>query len=283
MDAMSANGRLLVNADDLGLHADIDRGVLECVERGRVQSVSFAATGRTVDWNRLRELIHHGVLVGLHVVLVGEPWASDGRLIRGWKELVKQLLLPGRAMKDAVVGEVRRQFQLCSENGLDPHSLSHVDSHQHVHALNGVWQPCLRLAHEHGIPRIRVPWCPSLLVIKKNLAGLALQMMARRRATEVSGFLACLGLAHSGRNTAAIFSNELEHAAHAGRPDIELVTHPGVNSSDLQSRYADWHFDWNRERDALLSTQFAEAVSASGYKFFAPATGSLPSSPGEGY
>jgi predicted glycoside hydrolase/deacetylase ChbG (UPF0249 family) len=271
---MSANGRLLVNADDFGLHADIDRGILECIKRGRVQSVSFAATGRTLDWNKLRELIRHGVYVGLHVVLVGEPWASDGRLIRGWKELVKQLLLPGRAMKDAVAGEVRRQFQLCSENGLDPGKLSHVDSHQHVHALNAVWQPCLRLAHEHGIPRIRVPWCPSLQMIKKNVAGFALQMMARRRAAEVRGFLACLGLAHAGHNTATIFSDELEHAAHAGRPDVELIAHPGVNSPDLESRYPDWHFDWNRERDALLSPQFAEAVSTSGYKFVTPASDS---------
>jgi chitin disaccharide deacetylase len=266
---MSVNGRLLVNADDFGLHTDIDRGILECIECGRVQSVSFAATGRTVDWNKLRELIRHGVRVGLHVVLVGEPWASGGRLLRGWKDLVKQLLLPGRTMKDAIDGEVRRQFQLCSDNGLDPRSLSHVDSHQHVHALKGVWQPCLRLAHEHGIPRIRVPWCPSPQLIKKNVAGFALQVIAHRRAAEVCGFLPCLGLAQAGRNTAAIFSNELEHAVHAGRPDIELVVHPGVNTPDLESRYADWHFDWNRERDALLSTQFAEAVNASGYKFLA--------------
>lgn len=262
---MSDNGRLLVNADDLGLHADIDRGILECIERGRVRSVSFAATGRTVDWNKLRELIRHGVCIGLHIVLVGEPWASDGRLLRGWKDLAKQLLLTGRVMGNAVDGEVSRQFQICSENGLDPRSLSHIDSHQHVHVLNGVWQPCLRLAHEHSIPRIRVPWCPSLHVIKKNLAGFALQMIARRRAAEVSGFLACLGLAHAGHNTAAIFSRELEHAAQAGRFDLELVAHPGVNTPELESRYAGWHFDWNREREALLSKQFGEAVSARGY------------------
>lgn len=262
---MSGNGHLLVNADDFGLHADIDRGILECIERGRVQSVSFAATGQTVDWSKLRELIRHGVRVGLHVVLVGEPWASDGRLVRGWKELVKQLLLPGQAMKDAVDREVRRQFQLCSENGLDPRALSHIDSHQHVHALTGVWQPCLHLAHEHGIPRIRIPWCPSLRLIKKSLAGITLQVIARHRAAEVGGFLPCLGLAHAGRNTAAIFSDELEHAGRAGRPDIELVAHPGVNTPDLESRYAEWHFHWDRERDALLSTQFAEAVNASGY------------------
>ena len=268
---MSTNNRLLVNADDFGLHADIDRGILACIERGRVQSVSFAATGRCVDWKKLQELTRHGVCVGLHVVLVGEPWASDGRLVRGWKELVRQLLFGGREMEEAVEREICRQFELCRENELDPRKLSHVDSHQHVHALSGVWEPCRRLAREHGIPRIRVPWCPSLHVIKKSLGGLALQTIARYRAAEVRGFLPCLGLAHAGNNTSAILSNELQHAAKAERRDIELVAHPGVNTPDLESRYADWQFDWNREREALLSTQFAEAVCASGYTFAAPA------------
>src|SRR6266849_2355946 len=94
---MSDSAMLLVNADDFGLHKDIDRGILDCIEHGSVQSVSFSAVGRTVDWNKLLELIRHGVRVGLHITLVGEPWASDGRLVPGWKHLVKQLLVPARA------------------------------------------------------------------------------------------------------------------------------------------------------------------------------------------
>jgi predicted glycoside hydrolase/deacetylase ChbG (UPF0249 family) len=271
---MSRIGRLLVNADDFGLHADIDRGILECIERGRVQSVSFAATGRSVDWSALRELIRRGVYIGLHVVLVGEPWASDGRLLHGWKDLAKQLLFPGRTMKDAVDREVRRQFQLCSENGIDPSSLSHVDSHQHVHTFKDIWEPCIRRMGEYGIRRIRVPWCPSIHLIKKNVAGLTLQILAHHRAADVPGFLPCLGLAQAGRNSTASFCNELVYAARASRPDIELVVHPGITTPDLESCYPGWHFDWSCERNALLSTQFAEAVNANGYAFFAPAGGS---------
>ncbi len=262
---MSDSAMLLVNADDFGLHKDIDRGILDCIEHGSVQSVSFSAVGRTVDWNKLLELIRHGVRVGLHITLVGEPWASDGRLVPGWKHLVKQLLVPGRAMKDAVEVEVRRQFELCSQNGLDPGELSHVDSHQHVHVFTGVWQPCFDLVREYRIPRIRVPWCPSLSLIKKSLGGIALQTIARSRAAIVGGFLPCLGLAHAGRNTVAILSGELAHTARAGRHDVELVVHPGVNTPDLESRYGGWHFDWSRERDTLLSSQFGEAVIAGGY------------------
>jgi chitin disaccharide deacetylase len=267
---------LLVNADDFGLHADINRGIAECVDRGRVQSVSFSAIGRAMDWKKLQEWSRHGVFVGLHVTLVGEPWVTDGRILHSWRDLAAQLLLRPRAIREDVNREMRRQFQLCADNGIDPHTLSHVDSHQHVHVLSGVWQPCIALASEYGIPRIRVPWCPSLKVMKKNLGGIVLQAISRHHANEVNAPLACLGLAHAGCNTVATFSYELNCAARAvgnfHSHGVELVVHPGVNSLDLESQYGDWRFDWTREREALLSPQFAESVAANGYAFANPGT-----------
>src|SRR5271155_2522228 len=99
MSDPSYNSYLLVNADDFGLHPDINRGISECVERGRVQSVSFSATGQAVDWKKLQEWARHGVFVGLHVTLVGQPWATDRRTLHSWKDLVAQLLLRGRAIR----------------------------------------------------------------------------------------------------------------------------------------------------------------------------------------
>jgi predicted glycoside hydrolase/deacetylase ChbG (UPF0249 family) len=261
---MPANPALLVNADDLGLHPDIDRGIFDCIEKGRVQSVSFSPQGKTIDWKKLLELQRAGVRVGLHVTLVGEPWLSDGRLIAGWKHLIKQLISPLHQMRRDVEAEIVRQFEFCSENGLDPATLSHVDSHQHVHVFGGVWQPCLRLVRQYGIPRLRVPWSPSWRIIKKNIGGIALQTLALRRRRPAPGFLPCLGLAHAGHNTADIFAAEL---GSANRKDLELCVHPGVNTPELEQRYADWHFDWTGERDALLSQEFADAVAANGLRF----------------
>jgi predicted glycoside hydrolase/deacetylase ChbG (UPF0249 family) len=261
---MPANSVLLVNADDLGLHGDIDRGIFDCVEKGRVQSVSFSPQGRTVDWKKLLELQRAGVRVGLHLTLVGEPWITDGRVVPGWKDLVKKLMLPSQQMRQIVETEIARQFAHCLDNGLDPSTLSHVDSHQHVHVFDGVWQPCLRLAKQYRIRRVRVPWSPSLRLIKKNVGGIALQTLARRRRAAAPGFLSCLGLAHAGHNTAAIFSDELKCASGA---DVEICVHPGINTPDLEQRYADWRFDWTGERDALLSQQFADAVASNGFKF----------------
>jgi predicted glycoside hydrolase/deacetylase ChbG (UPF0249 family) len=261
---MSAKPILLVNADDLGLHADIDRGIFDCIDKGRVQSVSFSPQGQSIDWKKLVSLQQQGVRVGLHVTLVGEPWLTDGRLVGGWKELVKQMVFSPAPMRCDVEREIARQFEVCADNGLNPATLSHVDSHQHVHVFGGIWQPCLSQAKKYGIPRLRVPWSPSLGAIKKNIGGIALQAIARRRRRDMPGFLPCLGIAYAGHNTASIFRGEL---ACAGKTDIELVVHPGVNTPDLERRYADWRFDWTGERDALLSQEFADAVAARGFGF----------------
>jgi len=261
---------LLVIADDFGLHPDIDRGILECVERGRVQGISFCPTGRSLEWKKLVELMDQGTHVGLHLTLVGEPWSTDGRIITDWQDLVRQLFLKGRPMQAAVGEEIRRQLLLCAENGADPRRLSHVDSHQHVHVLPGLWDVCMEQARKYGIRRIRVPRCPTLRTLKRSVGGMALQSLAWLRARDVDRSLACLGLAHAGRNSPATLSDELHDAALAGHPDVELVAHPGRNSRHLQTRYAKWKFDWDSERNALLSAEFAEAVERNGYSFADP-------------
>jgi chitin disaccharide deacetylase len=260
MGGKDSMNTVLVNADDFGLHADIDRGILDCIDAGVLQSISFSVVGKSLDWNRVRDLQHRGIRTGLHVTLVGEKWLSDGRLVRDWRELVKRLTFGGKSMRDAVAAETRLQLQKSLDNGVTP---SHIDSHQHVHAFNGVWQPCEQIARELNI-RIRIPACAKLRVIKKNLGGIALQVLSKRRARHVQRWLPCLGLAHAGHNTADIFAHELD--ASRGQ-DIELVVHPGVNTPSLESRYADWHFNWTGERDALLTQQFRDALARNNFTF----------------
>ncbi len=48
------------------------------------------------------------------------------------------------------------------------------------------------------------------------------------------------------------------------------MAHPGRNTKDLQTRYSAWKFDWDSEREALLSAEFADAVEHDGYSFAGP-------------
>src|SRR6266851_2555633 len=141
---------------------------------------------------------------------------------------------------------------------------------KHVHVLAGLWELCLAQAKGHGIRRIRVPWCPTLRIIRRSVGGIALQSLAKLRVQQVGAFLPCLGLAHTGHYTSATLSEELQYAAAAGRSDLELVAHPGRGTKDLQTRYSAWKFDWDPEREALLSAEFADAVEHDGYCFGGP-------------
>ncbi|CAN5475626.1 hopanoid biosynthesis-associated protein HpnK [soil metagenome] len=258
---------VLINADDFGLHPDIDRGILECIDAGVVQSISFAPQGESLNWSQLAELRSRGVRVGLHITLVGEPWLTDGRVVAGWKDLVRQLASPtgsGRLMKQAVEREINAQVELCKRNRI---AISHIDSHQHVHAFPGVWQPVLNAAQRIGSPRIRVPKCPSLKVIKKNVGGIALQMLSSRLGSRVGGFLPILGLAHAGHNKLEIYQRGFNAVKGI---DVELCVHPGVNTPSLELKYANWHFNWTAERDALLDPRFAQMLESHGYQFAPP-------------
>jgi predicted glycoside hydrolase/deacetylase ChbG (UPF0249 family) len=223
-----------------------------------VGSVSFCPQGRSLDWATLRQLRAARKKAGLHVTLVGEPWGSRQMLLSDWKDLTTQLLTGGKGFVSLVESEVRWQLQQAIDNGVMP---DHLDSHQHVHVLPGIWETCHRLAIEAGIPRVRVPACPNWRAMKRTPAGLVLQGLSRLRGGKAPGYLPCIGLASAGHNTASILRAEL--AACEGK-DVEIVVHPGVNTPELASTY-DWGFDWTGERDALLSDDFRRTLALTGY------------------
>jgi predicted glycoside hydrolase/deacetylase ChbG (UPF0249 family) len=251
--------RLLVNADDFGLHPDINRGVLECVDRGVVRSLSVVATGRTIDWlvvGRLRQ--SGGARVGMHLTLVGEPWLTRATAVPDRWALVRELVRRGPQMAEAIHAEAVAQLGRFLDHGIRP---DHLDSHQHVHVLPVVWPVCVRLAEQYGIPRIRLPLAPSWRLARRTPSGVLLQQLAKRRARTLPDLLPCIGLAQSGRNTAIRLAHELQVAR--GR-DVELVAHPGDTTPELANLYR-WGYDWSGEREALLSAEFWRAVEENGF------------------
>jgi hypothetical protein len=60
-----------------------------------------------------------------------------------------------------------------------------------------------------------------------------------------------------------VYEHEFSCLSETG--DVELCVHPGINTPQLEQRYADWRFDWTGERDALLSPRFHESIDRAGY------------------
>jgi predicted glycoside hydrolase/deacetylase ChbG (UPF0249 family) len=125
---------LIVNADDLGLAPEVDRGVLRAALAGRVTSATLMVTmpGAEGGAHTARRLAALGVSVGLHVDLV------TGRRVD-----------PRDA--DAVLAEVRDQAaRFETLVGRPP---THLDSHKHTHRdFEPVRVAVAEVAHRLGAP-----------------------------------------------------------------------------------------------------------------------------------
>jgi len=133
---------LVVNADDFGQSAGINRGVIVAHRSGIVTSASLM-----VRWPRAAEAVrlageHRGLGLGLHFD-AGEWWFDGAE----WRPLYRVVSTDD---EEAVRGEARRQLDTFRElTGRDP---THLDSHQHVHRSEPVQTVLAGIASELGIP-----------------------------------------------------------------------------------------------------------------------------------
>ncbi len=133
---------LIVNADDFGRSAGVNRGIVDAFERGIVTSASLM-----VRWPDAAEAAAYArrrrdLSVGLHVDL--SEWEHrDNRWIA-----VYELADPDDAAR--VEYEVRAQLDVF--RALMDSDPTHLDSHQHVHLQEPVRSVVRRLALELAVP-----------------------------------------------------------------------------------------------------------------------------------
>jgi len=262
--------RLIVNADDFGLSAGVNRGVLEAHETGVVSSVSVLvnAPGWTDAAQRLRDLSSPSfpeLGVGLHLNLTtGRPVSCGGSLcdartgqLHPFGTFVARALAGRIAPRDVAI-ECTAQLSRLRDAGL---VVTHVDSHRHVHALPGVWGPVVETARREGIPVVRVPlepwglnplnWRASL---KKTVLHLAWRVASRggiplRRADHFVGISLQGGRGFLRRLLAAI--------DHLQPGTTELMVHPGYPDGDLAG-WDDYRAPRAQELAALIRPEVRE-------------------------
>ena len=264
--------KLVVTADDVGLHPGMTRGALAACDAGIVTAVSVAAVGRAFE-PAVEELRSRPRLdVGIHLTLVGErPLAPperipslvgrDGALLPGYSALARRSFLGGLA-KAEVEAELRCQIERLLATGLP---VVHVNAHQHLHVLPAVFAIVLRLAEEHGIRFVRIPAEPAVPWTPRGaqIAALnALGRRARRRLKSLGRTAAVertIGIADAGHLTV----ERLRRALAGAGGTNELVCHPGVGGADLAAEY-DWDYDWDAETAALCDPEVPEMLRSAG-------------------
>ncbi len=150
-----------MNADDLGLSSAINAGILQAHIHGIVTSTSIVASGQAFDEGVELANQHPSLGVGVHLTLVEENSVSQNVpslaphevLPATYGQLVKNVLA-GRIRLSDIEKEFRAQIEKCLLAGLNP---THLDSHQHTHALPLIFPIAIRIANDYRITGIRIP------------------------------------------------------------------------------------------------------------------------------
>jgi predicted glycoside hydrolase/deacetylase ChbG (UPF0249 family) len=267
---------LIVNADDLGLHEDLNRGIYLAHTEGIVTSASVVACGEAFD--HASTIIQEcGELdVGVHLTLIEERplcpateipslVGPDGRFLPSYRHLAARILM-GAVSRAEVRRELRAQIERVIAAGCRP---SHLDGHQHVHMLPPVWHVTRELAGEFGIRWIRVPHFRSLFRSPKSLFDpffrLGLNILSATTTSLTSRAeprIRTAGLHLTGR----LGEGDLLRIVAALRPGIsEIVTHPGIKTPALAARYH-WNYEFSMELAALTAPQIIAVLRSNGVK-----------------
>ncbi|MGA9308136.1 MAG: ChbG/HpnK family deacetylase [Candidatus Sulfotelmatobacter sp.] len=250
--------RLIVNADDFGFTAGINRAIVEAHTRGIVTSTTLMANGRAFDDAVRSAATVPRLSVGCHVVLIdGMPVLdaeqlpsitttdSSGPRFRDGLKSFAARALAGRLNPCEIEMEVSAQIRRLQSAGV---TVSHVDTHKHTHLFPAVLRPLLRAARACGVGAIRNPFGPSKPL--KSTALLArpglwvryaevriLRTLAAkfREAVKREGFVTpdgTLGIVVTGALDEKLFRGI---AAIIPEGTWEFVCHPGYNDADLTS------------------------------------------------
>jgi predicted glycoside hydrolase/deacetylase ChbG (UPF0249 family) len=262
--------RLVVTADDVGLHDGMTRGALAAHDAGVVTAVSVAAVGRAFEpaVELLRE--RPAIDVGIHFTLVGERPLSppgripslvgrDGALLPGYPALARRWVSGGIAAGE-IAAELRLQLERLLATGLQ---VVHANAHQHLHVLPPVFEAVLRLAEEHGIRFVRIPAEPALAWTPRGAQLALLNHLGRRARRRLTGRAEAvertIGLMDAGHLTVERLGRALAGAGETG----ELVCHPGLDDRNLAAAYA-WDYAWSAETAALCDPRVPAMLRDSG-------------------
>jgi hopanoid biosynthesis associated protein HpnK len=250
--------RLIVNADDFGFTAGVNRAIVEAHTRGIVTSSTLMANGRAFeDAVHLAKTVPR-LSVGCHVVLIdGEPVLDEARLPSitaahlngaGFRDGLKSFAiraLAGRLNPAEIEAEASAQIRKLQSAGI---SVSHVDTHKHTHLFPAVLRPLLRAAEACGIGAVRNPFGPrkplqstELLARPSLWTRYAEVRILRTLSTRFSDAARHEGFATPDGTLGIVVTGALDEKLFRAIASVipegtwEFVCHPGYNDDDLKS------------------------------------------------
>jgi len=241
--------RLIVNADDFGLTAGVNRAIVEAHTQGVVTSSTLMANGSA--FSDAVQIAPATLSVGCHVLLVdGRPISNsreipsltntvDGTFEKGIGSFAVRALC-GRIRAQDIEAEATAQIRKLQSAGIQ---VSHIDTHKHTHIFPQALRPLLAAARACGVRAIRNPYgkigwgmiASSPRLWKRYCQTQVLNVFAEkfRHAVGKAGMVTTdgsLGVVLTGALEEHTFQLVLDSIPEG---IWELVCHPGYNDADL--------------------------------------------------
>jgi chitin disaccharide deacetylase len=267
--------RLIVNADDFGIHVSVNRGIAAGYNVGIITSTSLMAAGAAFeDAIRVADECP-GLGIGVHLTLVGGgqpvlppqliPSLLDrqGLFLPSHPAFIARYLI-GRINPAEVEMELTAQVEKIIKAGIVP---THFDSHQHLHALPGICAVVVKLAGRFSIRAIRKPaesvWffggmlpSPARVAGRSALSLLASWSMRRAKIDALAAPDHFYGMLAGGQLNEAWLQALIEALPEGSS---EIMTHPGLDATELTRSYK-WGYHWDEELKALISPRVRERI-----------------------
>jgi chitin disaccharide deacetylase len=279
---------LIVNADDLGWTAGVNRGVAEAHCNGIVTSASLLANGEAFAEGAKLARETPGLGVGVHLNLSdGPPVApreavpsllnSAGEFEDGPEGILLKIATRGLSMREV---EIEWEAQVAKIRAAGVQA-THLDGHKHVHMLPGLFGIALRLAKRHGIGAIRVSHEASNLrvalstgelratvVLKQGVQARGLKLLARdaREQAGRAGISTAdyfCGIAQTGELTKEGVTRLLRSLPEG---TTELMCHPGYADEALRKTATRLQESREKEVEILTDTNIRNLVASQGIR-----------------
>ena len=280
---------LIVNADDLGWTAGVNRGIAEAHRKGLVTSTSLLANGQAFASALEVASKNPALSVGVHLNLSDGPPTAPAEQVRGLLNGKGSLeggpenLLLRIATRSLAVEEVERewdaQIRKVRDAGIEP---THLDGHKHVQMLPGLFEMAVRLAKKHGIRAIRVSHEASKLravmgsggeqkssvVLKQGVQARGLKLLApdARDMVERAGLVTAdyfCGIAQTGVLTREGVERLLESLPEG---TTELMCHPGYADEELRATATRLQQSRQTELEILTDAGIRKLVATRGIR-----------------
>ncbi len=271
--------KVIFHGDDFGLTHGVNLGIIKAYQNGLLTSSSMMAAGEAAREAMDLALENPGLDVGIHLVLADEPPLLAPKALstlncrNGFFPSRNRIFLNilGRKLD---YGQVEREWCAQVEKVLKSGiPISHIDSHQFMHLVPGLFKICARLGRRYNIPHIRRFMIEPRLFSRRFPPGIG----RLAQWTILWGWTRLIlptGQFPSGKTIPSVgFLNaggRLDHATvleildkmvkAQSHPRVEFILHPGMGDRHTHKKYRHWHYFWENDLALMLSKDLRKGL-----------------------